>query len=168
MLPTPSLIPFMAERTLNWPPAAAHKEERKEDFGDFFKVNIYDIFRYKPVPAETNEPAEGKSAGKYTLALNEPELATFSQADIIRYGNGNYDLVFSSEINEVNEDVKAFIDFCVQKLGPDFMHKEAFTASDAQDALLGVFSRVWYNEIRIDNVYFTLTLTLFDITPETF
>jgi hypothetical protein len=165
---TSPIIPFVVEEKIQpLEIVVSQKEEKKEkdDFGDFFSINIYNIFQYNPALTGKKEGAAGKGIEIYTLKLNGLELSTFHQVDVIRYENGHYDLVFSSSVTEIKDDLKAFIHFCVDNLGPDFMQKEGFTAKDAQDIGLGVFSRVWCENIRIENVYYTLSMTLYDITP---
>jgi hypothetical protein len=141
-------------------------KEKKEEFRDFFKINIYSIFKYNPVLTGDKEKVMGKWVETYSLPLDEPELATFQHVKILKYENGHYDLIFSSAQQAISSELKEFISFSVEQLGPDFMQKGEFTDADAKDAVLGVFSRIWYNGLRIDNVYFTPSLTLYDITPE--
>ncbi|GHT36383.1 hypothetical protein AGMMS49574_28020 [Bacteroidia bacterium] len=141
-------------------------KEKKEEFRGFFKINIYSIFKYNPVLTGEKEKVMGKWVETYSLLLDEPELASFQQVKILKYENGHYDLVFSSTQQAISSELKEFINFSVEQLGPDFMHKGEFTDADANDIALGAFSRIWYNKLRIDNVYFTPSLTLYDITPE--
>jgi hypothetical protein len=37
---------------------------------------------------------------------------------------------------------------------------------DANDLRLGAFSRFWLGKVRIDNVYLSLNITLYNIRPE--
>jgi hypothetical protein len=142
------------------------KKKEEEDVADFFTINIYDIFKYEPRPVRKDKDANGHPVEIFELELPELELSAFFKVYILHYENRQYDLVFVSNINEAGESLKKFIDFSCKAFGPDFMQKGSFNANDLRDAALGVFSRIWYNKVRIENTSFTLTLTLYGIRPE--
>jgi hypothetical protein len=142
------------------------KEKEEEDVADFFTVNIYDIFKYEPVSIRKDKGANGRPAEIFELELPELELSVFFKVEIHLYENKCYDLVFISRTNEASDRLKQFIDFSGKVFGPDFMQKGSFNANDLRDAALGVFSRIWYNNVRIENTSFTLALTLYGILPE--
>jgi hypothetical protein len=146
-------------------PFPSKNKKEKEDIADFFIINIYDIFKYDPKPVRKDKGANGRPVEIFEATLPEPELSTFFKVEILQYENKQYDLVFISKTNEIRDDLKEFIDFSCKAFGPDFMQKGSFHANDLRDAALGVFSRIWYNKVRIDNTSFTLTLILFNITP---
>jgi hypothetical protein len=137
----------------------------KEDICDFFHVNIYSIFKHSPELVERRKDADGGNVEVYTLKLAKPELNIFHQVDILKREDGSYDLHFSSRTNRMSEELTAFIHYCVDVLGPDFMQKRGISDSDLRDMGLGVFSRIWIEQVRIENIYFTLSLTLY-ITPQ--
>jgi hypothetical protein len=155
-----------AQKEIHKPVVSSLPENKKEDIADFFTINIYDIFQYDPKPVRKGKGANGCPVEIFEVTLSEPELSTFFKVEILQYENKQYDLVFISKINEIKDDLKEFIDFSCEAFGPDFMNKGSFHANDLRDAVLGVFSRIWYNKARIDNTSFTLTLILFNITPK--
>ncbi|MDR1203073.1 MAG: hypothetical protein LBL58_15785 [Tannerellaceae bacterium] len=142
------------------------KKKEEEDVADFFTVNIYDMFKYEPVSVRKGKGANGHPVEIFELELPELELSAFFKVEIHQYENKRYDLVFISKTNEAGDRLKQFIDFSGKAFGPDFMQKGNFNANDLRDTALGVFSRIWYNKVRIENASFTLTLTLYGITPE--
>jgi hypothetical protein len=149
------------------PPAfLPSKKKEEEDVADFFTVNIYDIFKYEPKPVRKGKGANGHPVEIFELELPELELSAFFKVEIHQYENKRYDLVFISHTNEAGDRLKQFIDFSGKVFGPDFMQKGSFNDNDLRDAALGVFSRIWYNKVRIENTSFTLTLTLYGLTPE--
>ncbi|MDR2117977.1 MAG: hypothetical protein LBP25_00365 [Tannerellaceae bacterium] len=161
--------PFKEPVARQEPPAPSdNKKKQKDDACDFFHIDIYNIFKHNPVLLEQSVDAEGKPLEKYMLSLKTPELSVFTQVNISKYESGHYDLQFLSRSNEVPEELKEFITYCADVLGPDFMQKKYFSADDVRDLRLGVFSRVWRREIRIENIYFSLSLTLFRIPPPKF
>jgi hypothetical protein len=162
---TPVTPPVQKEIPTPLPSLPSEKKE-KEDVADFFTVNIYDIFKYGPEPVRKGKGANGHPVEIFELELPELELSAFFKVEIHQYENKKYDLVFISNTNEAGDRLKQFIDFSGKAFGPDFMQKGSFNANDLRDAALGVFSRIWYNKVRIENTSFTLTLTLYGITPE--
>jgi hypothetical protein len=172
----PTVHPFAQQRAFMQEPVARqeppvqtlsdNRKKQKEDACDFFSVDIYNIFKHKPELLEKGEDAEGRPVEKYTLELKPLELAVFHRVNVIKYETGHYDLCFSSKTNKVSEELKEFINYCANVLGLDFMQKGVFSnTEDVRDIRLGVFSRVWRREIRIENIYFTLTLVLYGIPP---
>jgi hypothetical protein len=146
------------------PPPRDQKKKQKDDACDFFHVDIYNIFKHEPEFVEKYDNMQGQTVEKYALKPDKPELSTFSQIHIIKYGNGNYDLHFTGNVKNLNTEMIDFINYCAGVLGPDFMHKKNYSPDDdIRDMRLGVFSRVWPRQIRIENVYYTLSLTLYDI-----
>jgi|GEM_PF-2954815 len=144
---------------------ATKKKKEKESIGDFFTIDIYNIFRYE-VKQVTDYPYLYRMPVEvYSFKPRDLELSTFFRVDVVKFESGNYDLIFRSNINEIREDLKTFVDFCITYLGPDFMNKGSIDEKDVRDASLGVFSRIWYNKMRIENLDFTITLTINDITP---
>lgn len=129
---------------------------------DLFRINICNIFKYEPKLIEETT-AGGKPVKKYSLKLPELELSTFYKAEIIQHNDGTYDLVLQSNVNEIRKGLADFIDFCTREYGPDFMHKGSVADSDYRDVPLGVFSRIWYNKLRIENTYFTISLTIYNV-----
>ncbi|MDR0748779.1 MAG: hypothetical protein LBF62_04320 [Tannerellaceae bacterium] len=150
------------------PEKEKEKEEDKEeeDIADFFTIDIYDIFKYNPISVRKGKGVNGYPVEIFELELPGLELSTFFKVEILHYENKRYDLVFVSNTNAAGDRLKKFIDFSCKVFGPDFMQKGSFNADDLRDATLGVFSRIWYNKARIENTSFTLTLTLYGITPE--
>jgi hypothetical protein len=163
VLPIPQVIPQeVKENKSIFTPQPGKK---KNDISDLFRINIYDIFKYAPKLVETIT-LQGETAEKYSVKLPNPELGTFDKADIIKYPNGAYDLIFAGNINEISKELKEFVDFCVSKYGKDFMNKEGIVRQDHCDLVLGVFSRVWHNKLRIENVNFTISLSMYHIVKE--
>ncbi|MDR1918526.1 MAG: hypothetical protein LBQ65_02635 [Tannerellaceae bacterium] len=142
---------------------SGNKRKQKDDACDFFTIDIYHIFKHEPEFVEKYEDDYGQTVEKYTLKLNTLELSVFNQVNILRYENGDYDLLFTSNSNVVSSELKDFVAYCADVLGPDFMQKRQFNDEDVRDLRLGIFSRVWRREIRIENVYFTLSLSLYGI-----
>ncbi len=136
-------------------------KNKKENIADFFKIDIYNIFKYDLVLTHQSTSNE-----LYTLHLKDIELDTFNHIDVNKYGNGSYDLIFKSKTNYIGIELKQFIDFCIEKLGSDFMNKKSITEDDQRDATLGVFSRLWYNKIKIENLDFTISLTIYNIMKD--
>ncbi|MDR1624393.1 MAG: hypothetical protein LBS04_05410 [Tannerellaceae bacterium] len=163
---TPVTPPVQKEISNPLPPLPPEKEKEEEDIADFFIVDIYDIFKYNPKSVRKGKGANGRPVEIFELELPELELSTFFKVEILHYENKRYDLVFASNTNKAGDCLKKFIDFSCKTFGPDFMQKGSFNANDLRDAALGVFSRIWYNKARIENTSFTLTLTLYGITPE--
>ncbi|MDR1938417.1 MAG: hypothetical protein LBQ73_07955 [Tannerellaceae bacterium] len=147
-------------------PLSGNRKRQKDDACDFFTIDIYNIFKHEPELVEKYDYAEGRPVEKYMLKLNTLELSVFNHLDILKYENGNYDLVFTSKTNEVSNDLKEFLEYCTGVLGVDFMQKGNFSDGDVRDLRLGIFSRVWRRQIRIENVYFTLSMTLWDIPAQ--
>ena len=96
------------------------------------------------------------------------ELSTFNLLDVFRYENGNYDLVFTGNEMQVKTELIDFIHYCVNVFGADFMQKKEFSQEDVRDMRLGIFSRVWHGQARIENINFRLSLTLYNIVPQPF
>ncbi|MDR3141529.1 MAG: hypothetical protein LBU37_07390 [Tannerellaceae bacterium] len=168
IIETPVMPPIQKEISDPLPPPPPEKKKEKkeeEDIADFFTVNIYDIFKYNPESAGKGKGANGHPAELFELELPELELSAFFKVEILRYENQRYDLVFASNTNEIGDRLKKFIDFSCKAFGPDFMRKGSFNANDLRDVPLGVFSRIWYGKARMENTSFTLTLTLYGITP---
>ena len=138
---------------------------KKENLGDLFKVNIYNMFKYDPKLVEETS-LNGKQVKKYTLKLPDLELSTFYKAEITQHLDGTYDITFLSNVNEIRQGMVDFIDLCINLYGTDFMNKGNITNDDYRDSSMGVFSRIWYNKLRIENVYFTMSLTIYNITPK--
>ena len=138
---------------------------KKEDIGDLFKINIYNMFKYEPKFIE-DTLLNGKQVKKYTLKLPDLELATFYKAEIVQHQNGTYDITFLSNVNEIRQNLVDFVDSCLNLYGTDFMNKGSIVDDDYRDSSMGVFSRIWYNKLRMENVYFTMSLTLHNITPQ--
>jgi hypothetical protein len=161
----PSTTQDTQEQQATLPPLPREQEKtQKEDASDFFHVDIYDVFKHDPEFVEKYDNMQGQTVEKYTFKLSKPELSTFTQIHILKYGNGNYDLHFTSNVRELNTEMIDFINYCAGVLGPDFMQKTTYAKNDdLRDMRLGVFSRVWPKQVRIENVYFTLSLTLYDI-----
>ncbi len=144
------------------PKFISQPRKKKDDISSLFKINIYDIFKYDP-KLISNITIQGKSAEKYSYKLPDLELGTFYRVDIIKYNDGAYELIFVSNINEVRKELKEFIDFCVNKYGKDFMNKGEIVKEDYRDLPLGVFSRVWHNRLRLENLNYTISLTLYNL-----
>jgi hypothetical protein len=137
---------------------------KKKSLADFFKLNIHDISSYL---SDTSLATSGKSGLKqYAFALKEPELGLFDRAELSLHADGSYDIVFHGKGNELNASLRALIAFCAENWGDDFMKKGAVANEDANDLNMGIFSRFWMNRLRVDNVYFTMTLTLYNLKPE--
>ncbi|MDR1645470.1 MAG: hypothetical protein LBS05_06580 [Tannerellaceae bacterium] len=152
---------------IEWQPSFFDKKKKnKDDACDFFHVNIYDIFRHEPEFVEKCTDNNDRMLEKYILKLANPELSAFDQIHILKYENGNYDLHFTGHARDVNDEIIEFINYCTDVLGIDFMHKGNFSENDIRDLKLGAFSRVWPTQIRIENVYYTLSLTLYDIPTQ--
>ncbi|MDR1257893.1 MAG: hypothetical protein LBK65_01240 [Tannerellaceae bacterium] len=147
-------------------PSQGLKKKQKDDISDFFNVNILNIFVHEPEFIEKYCAGDGLSVEKYILKLQKRELSSFNQITILRYENGNYDLLFTGDAVEVNTEMENFVNYCVRSLGEDFMRKNDFSEKDVRDIRLGIFSRIWYGRVRIENIYFTLSLTLHDIHPQ--
>ncbi|MDR2810496.1 MAG: hypothetical protein LBB84_08100 [Tannerellaceae bacterium] len=172
----PTVQPFAQQRPSFQEPVARqelpvqslsdNKKKQKDDACDFFHIDIYNIFKHNPEFFEKGESTDGRPIDKYILPLKTPELSVFLQVNISKYENGRYDLHFLSKSNEIPQELKDFIEYCADVLGADFMQKKYFSEDDVRDLRLGVFSRVWRREIRIENIYFTLSLTLFNIPPQ--
>jgi hypothetical protein len=146
------------------PPPQEQKKEQKDDASDFFHINIYNVFIHDPEFVEKCDHVQGQTVEKYTLKLSKPELSTFDQVHILKYENGNYDLHFTGNVEELTAEMIDFVNYCASVLGPDFMQKTSYAGDkDARDMRLGIFSRVWPKQVRIENIYFTLSLTLYDI-----
>jgi hypothetical protein len=172
----PTVQPFAQQRPSMQEPVARqeplapvlsdNKKKQKDDACDFFHIDIYNIFKHNPDFVEKSEDADGQVVEKYTLPLRTPELSVFIQVNVTRYANGRYDLHFLSKTNEVSQELIEFVNYCADVLGSDFMQKGHFSDKDVRDIRLGVFSRVWRREIRIENIYFSLSLTLYGIPPQ--
>lgn len=161
---TPVVLPI--QREIPKPVVFSPKKQKeKEDIADFFTVNIYDIFKYDPKSVRKGRGSDGCPIEIFELELPELELSTFFKVEILQYENKQYDLVFISNIDEIRDDLRSFIDFSCKAFGLDFMKKGSIGANDLRDAALGVFSRIWYNKVRIENTSFTIALTLYGITP---
>jgi hypothetical protein len=159
--------PAVARQEPSVQPLSGNKKNQKDDACDFFNIDIYNIFKHNPEFLEKGENAEGRPVERYILPLEIPELSIFRQVNVSKYENGRYDLHFLSKSNEVPQELKDFIEYCADVLGPDFMQKKYFSDDDVRDLRLGVFSRVWRRQMRIENINFTLSLTLLDIPPQT-
>ncbi|MDR1981405.1 MAG: hypothetical protein LBQ39_07290 [Tannerellaceae bacterium] len=131
---------------------------------NFFHIDIYHIFKHEPSLIEKSVDGDGNPVEKYTLNLKEMELSTFCKVHIIRFEDDTYNLVFTGDINEIKDDLKEFVQYCAVQFGPDFMRKEGITEGDYRDMMLGVFSRIWYNHLCIENSHFTISLTLYHIS----
>jgi hypothetical protein len=155
------------EREYITPAPVAPVKKKPEGFAcEFFNVSIYDIAQHNPELVEKGIDAHGHATEIYSLNLAEPEMALFHHVDVRKYANGNYDLRFTSQRNELTEEVSDFVDFCIEALGPDFMRKTNICNDDVRDMRLGVFSRIWAGRVRIENIDFTLSLTLYNIEPK--
>ncbi|MDR1556627.1 MAG: hypothetical protein LBS88_06305 [Tannerellaceae bacterium] len=143
-----------------------NKKTHKDDACDFFNVKIYHIFTHKPVFVERCEHENGQSVEKFTLELSQTELSTFDHLDIFKYENGNYDLLFTGNETKLTAELIDFINYCVGVLGPDFLQKKEISREDIRDMRLGIFSRTWHKQIRIENIYYKFSLTLYDIRPQ--
>jgi hypothetical protein len=161
--PAPVVVPKKAPVQ---PPVHVPQKKQKEDACDFFSVDIYNIFKHKPAFAEKYTDGIGRTVEKYILKPDKWELSAFNRIDVLKYENGHYDLHFSGEEKTLNSEIIEFINYCTSVLGPDFMQKQDLSADDTRDMKLGAFSRVWNRHLRIENIYFTLSLTLYDITPQ--
>jgi hypothetical protein len=148
------------------PPPPEKKKRQKDDISDFFDVDICNIFKHEPEPADSKGAAGGEPVSKYVLGLTKPELSVFNRVDIFLHAGGSYDLHFTGNSETISDDLIAFVNYCAGKLGPDFMQKKAFSENDARDMWLGVFSRIWNGRMRIENIHFTLSLTLYNIHPK--
>lgn len=141
------------------------KKNKKEDMRDFFKIDIYDIFKYKPLPEE--DTVVGKdAAGRYNFKLKELELDTFYKVKINKLSAKQYSLTFTSNVNEIRESLIEFIDFCLQLYGSDFMNKGHVSDDDYRDLAMGVFSRMWYGILEVNNLDFRMSLTIHTIRPK--
>ncbi|MDR2389466.1 MAG: hypothetical protein LBD89_06760 [Tannerellaceae bacterium] len=163
----PSFKELVARHEPSAQPLPENKKKPKDDACDFFHVDIYNIFKHNPEFLEKGLGSDGGPVERYVLPLEIPELSVFRQVNITKYANGRYDLHFLSKSNEVPQELKEFIAYCSDVLGPDFMQKKHFSEDDVRDLRLGVFSRVWRRQMRIENINFTLSLTLIDIPPQT-
>lgn len=143
------------------------KKSKKEEAGPetFFSIDIYNIFKYKP-QLLGEVAVNGKPAEKYTLKLKDLELDTFYKVEILKYKNEKYDLVFMGNVNEIRNGIIEFIDFCLKAYGPDFMNRGSISPEDRRDLSMGVFSRIWYNRLQINNLDFKVSLTIQNITPK--
>lgn len=162
---TPPVVPSVQQEIPRSFTPSPKKKKEKENVADFFTVNIYDIFKHEPKSIREGRGSNGYPVEIFELKFSGLELSTFFKAEIHQYENKHYDLVFISNVNEIRDTLKEFIDFCCKTFGPDFMNKGSFNKNDLRDAALGVFSRIWYNKARIDNSAFIITLTLYDINP---
>jgi hypothetical protein len=135
----------------------------RKDLGSFFNINIYDIFKHKPEYDGKREYEKGLWADCYTMKLNPAEMSIFNKVHVIMHGEKRYDLIFRSDECYINNDLRNFIDQCLADMGPDFMGKGRYTAADDNDVFLGAFSRFWVDKIRIDNVFFAVNLTMYNI-----
>ena len=168
-IPQTPVFPDATKPEVRTPPSLPKNEKKqRNDACDFFNVMIYDIFSHKPEFMEKTKSGNGKVAEKFTLRLNEPELSTFNLLDVFRYENGNYDLVFTGNEMQVKTELIDFIHYCVNVFGADFMQKKEFSQEDVRDMRLGIFSRVWHGQARIENINFRLSLTLYNIVPQPF
>jgi hypothetical protein len=168
-IPQTPVFPDATKPEVGTPQSLPQNEKKqKNDACDFFNVKIYDIFSHQPEFIEKTKSGNGKLVEKFTLKLNEPELSTFNLLNVFRYENGNYDLVFTGNEMQIKTDLIDFIHYCVNVLGADFMQKKEFSQEDVRDMRLGIFSRVWHGQARIENIRFRLSLTLYNITPQTF
>jgi hypothetical protein len=163
-LPSPQIS--VIEKNKAEQPLPDKKKRQKDDIDDFFHVNIRNIFKHEPEFVEKYNDGNGKVVEKYMLGLQKPELSSFNQINILRYENGNYDLFFTGQTEVISEDMIDFVNYCADVLGDDFMRKKSFSEKDIRDMNLGVFSRIWHDRVRIENIYYTLTLTLYNICPQ--
>jgi hypothetical protein len=160
VVPNREVWPAPAEKTLR------SVQKSKESIAGFFKINIHDIFNSQPVLIGESL-VDGRPAEKFVTKLSTRELSTFCAVEIVRFKGGDCLLTFLSDhINDVHDELKELIDFCLATYGPDFMKKGSFCEEDYRDIRLGIFSRVWHDTIRIENLNFALTLTLYHISQQ--
>ncbi|MDR0537867.1 MAG: hypothetical protein LBH04_07505 [Tannerellaceae bacterium] len=131
--------------------------------GDFFKVDIYDIFRYDMEYRGRKAPRNGRQAEYFDMGLEQLELGCFCKVEAARYENGLYDLIFRSRTRVINEEVQSLMAFCLENYGKDFMRKGMLVKADWNDLRLGAFSRFWIDRVRLENIYFHVNLTLYNI-----
>jgi hypothetical protein len=158
--PATTILPQKEEFHVAELPEIKGKENSIEGF---FKINIHDIFKYKPEYESRQEKEKGQWVDLFSLPLDRPELDCFHRVNIIKYEDGHYDLIFISKACNVNNTVSRFINCCLDTFGKDFMGKGAVSEKDEKDICLGAFSRVWLNRARIENTFLSLTLELYQL-----
>lgn len=162
---TPIVQPVHEETPKVHTPNISKKKKEKEDISDFFNINVYDVFKHDLKAVGSGKGSNGQPVEIFSFKLPNLELNTFYKINVFKYANGHYDLVFISNINIIRDELKEFVDFSCKTFGNDFMNKKSVNQDDFRDVTLGVFSRVWYGNARLENPNFTITLTLYDIAP---
>ncbi|MDR0430537.1 MAG: hypothetical protein LBH58_08700 [Tannerellaceae bacterium] len=160
---SPTIQPEQKEKTKPHVPTPPKRKKEKKDVADFFTVNIYEIFKHEPISVGNGTGTNGQPVEIFSFKLPDLELNTFYKVNILKYADNHYDLVFISNINDIRNELKEFVDFCMKTFGNDFMNKGSVNKDDFRDATLGVFSRVWYGNACLENPNFAITLTLFDV-----
>lgn len=134
---------------------------------DFFKVDVYDIFKYPNIHLRAAEKnSEGDAINTYYLQLPTIELKMFDRLEIILHPTGEKALTFYGNYNKLSKDAIAFINYCAEKYGPDMFSSNGsgrVTSEEVRQILQGLtFSRMW-QDININNYNRTFQLTLLSV-----
>lgn len=136
---------------------------------DFFNIDIHRLFDLSPRFEYSNKNKEGITVSHYSLKINPSQLSIFNQIEIISWkGKSTVNLVFQSESNTVSNELKSFIDFCVEKYGLDNLQRGSIVEKDYAHLGIGTFSRMWGNNVWISNdgENHYLELTLFSVNQK--
>lgn len=134
---------------------------------DFFKIDVYDIFKYNNIQFETAENNTADSPiNTYYLSLPALELGMFDRIKVILHPTGEKAITFSGNYNKLSKDAITFINYCAEKYGPDMFSSNGsgmVTSEEINLILHGcTFSRMWQN-IHIENYDRIFRLTLLDV-----
>ena len=140
--------------------------KQPKDIGDFFGVDIYDIFRYSPTLIEDSVNEVGTHVRRYTLRLQDYELGTFYDAAIYQFDDGKYNLMMDGKDGKLTKQIADFVDYCAALYGIDRDGSREVTKDDYRKAEAGLFSR-WWDGLIIDNVnpQKRMSLTINGIVP---
>jgi len=134
---------------------------RKEKLVDFFNIDIYDIFKYHPILVTKDANRSVPPVDIYALNCREQVLSTFTDVDIICFGEDDYNLIFKSKSDRPSKEMIRFIDACAEEFGLDINGNGKVTKEDLELMKYGLFSRFW-RDISIHNLDFQMTMMIFD------
>lgn len=135
--------------------------KRRSEMGDFFRIDINDMFRYSPTLTERDE-----RIARYHLRLPDYELGTFYDAEVIAFGDGTYNLSLVGRDRRLTKELAEFIGFCADRFGIDDNGNRELTHEDYQRADLGTFARWWGLQLRIDNMANgRMEMTIYGLRP---
>jgi len=102
----------------------------------FFSIEIHDLNRYM-------KNAKDKGDFKEAFADTKHDMGLFNKAQIRKYDDGSYIVIFWADRVELTDSLVEFVNTCVSLYGPTLTGEGVINNDDYQAVESGSFTRMW-------------------------